>query len=119
MDESIISKALVTIDKDSHLHAALDIMQKHHISRLIVTEGGMIVGILAEEDIANRLAAGKERKLKAEHIHISAAMTKDPVSIDVDSTICDAAKIMLEKNFSSLLVKKDEAVIRGMVGQSI
>jgi CBS domain-containing protein len=111
MDESIISKDLVTIDKDSHLHAALDIMQKRHISRLIVTEGKAIVGILAEEDIANRLADGKERKLKAEHIHLSAAMTKDPVAIDIGASLRDAAKIMLEKKFSSLLVKKDEAVI--------
>ncbi|MFZ2455282.1 MAG: CBS domain-containing protein [Candidatus Altiarchaeia archaeon] len=111
MDESIISKDLVTIDKDSHLHAALEIMQKRHISRLIVTEGGNIVGILAEEDIANRLADGKERKLKAEHIHISGAMTKDPVSIDVGASLRDAAKIMLEKKFSSLLVKKEGAVI--------
>jgi CBS domain-containing protein len=111
MDESIISRDLVTIDKDSHLHAALEIMQKRHISRLIVTEGKEIVGILAEEDIANRLADGKERKLKAEHIHLSAAMTKDPVSIDVGASLRDAAKIMLEKKFSSLLVKKDAAVI--------
>jgi CBS domain-containing protein len=111
MDESIISKDLVTIDKDSHLHAALDVMQKRHISRLIVTEGGEIVGILAEEDIANRLADGKERKLKAEHIHLSAAMTKDPISVDIEATTQDAAKIMLEKNFSSLLVKKEGKVI--------
>jgi CBS domain-containing protein len=111
MDESIISKDLVTIDKDSHLHAALEIMQKRHISRIIVTEGKEIVGILAEEDIANRLADGKERKLKAEHIHISGAMTKDPVAIDIGASLRDAAKIMLEKNFSSLLVKKDETII--------
>jgi CBS domain-containing protein len=111
MDESIISKDLVTLDKDSHLHAALDILQKRHISRLIITEGGKIVGILAEEDIANRLADGKERKLKAEHIHISGAMTKDPVAIDIGASPRDAAKIMLEKKFSSLLVKKDRVVI--------
>ncbi len=107
MDESIISKELVTIDKDSNLHAALEIMQKRRISRLIATENGKIVGILAEEDIANSLATGRERKLKAEHFYVSGSMTKDPVSIDAASSIKDAAKLMLDKKFSSLLVKKD------------
>jgi CBS domain-containing protein len=111
MDESIISKNLVTIDKDSHLHAALDVMQKRHISRLIVTQEGRICGILAEEDIAERLGAGKERKLKSEHIHVGGAMSKDPVSVDVNSSVRDAAKIMLDKKFSSLLVKKEGEVI--------
>lgn len=112
MDESIISKDLVTIDKDSHLHAALDIMEKRKISRLVVTEGGKICGILAEEDIANRLgSAGKERKLKAEHIHISGAMSKDPVSVEISTSVRDAARTMLERKFSSLLVRKEGAIV--------
>jgi CBS domain-containing protein len=111
MDESIISKELVTIDKDSNLHAALEVMERRRISRLVATEGGKIVGILAEEDIANSLATGRERKLKTEHFYVSGAMTKDPVSIDISASAKDAAKLMLEKKFSSLLVKKNRDVI--------
>ena len=111
MDESIISKDLFTIDKDANLHAALEIMEKRRISRLVAIERGKIVGILAEEDIANSLATGRERKLKAEHFYVSGAMTKDPVSIDISASTRDAAKLMLEKKFSSLLVKKDGDVI--------
>jgi len=108
MDDSIISKDLITIDKDSHLHAAIELMQKRHISRLIVTEDGEICGILTEEDVADRLVSGARHRIKAEHIHVSGAMTKDIVSIDMKASIRDAAEIMLDKKFSSLLVKKEE-----------
>ncbi len=111
MDESIVSTELVKIDKDANLHAALELMEKRRISRLVVTEAGRIVGILAEEDIANSLATGRERRLKAEHFYVSGAMTKDPISIDISASTMDAAKLMLEKKFSSLLVKKDGDVI--------
>lgn len=127
----IITTELITIDKDRNLKDAFHLMEKKHISRLLVTEKGKIVGIITEGDIANRLGTGKERKLKTEHIHVSGAMTKNLEVMDiklaemrVSSTmtqnmqfisgkdgIIEAARIMLENGFSSLPIQEDGNII--------
>ncbi len=107
----IMTKNIITIDKDQNLKDALRLMEKSRISRLLVTEGGEIVGIITEEDIANRLGTGKERKLKTEHIHVSGAMTRDLKVISSDTGIREAARIMLENKFSSLPVVSDGKII--------
>ena len=107
----IMKKDLITIDKDQNIGDALRLMKERNISRLLVTEDKKIIGIITEEDIANRLVTGRERKLKAVHIHISSAMTKDLKVIPIDSEIEDAAKIMLENRFSSLPVVDDSEIV--------
>ncbi|MBN2013977.1 MAG: CBS domain-containing protein [Candidatus Altiarchaeota archaeon] len=109
--ETIVQRAPVKIDKDQNLSHALALMEKNHVSRLLVTDEGFVVGILAEEDIANRLATGRERKLKSTQIHVSAAMTKDLVVIPLKADFRDAARIMLEYGFSSLPVVEDEEIV--------
>jgi len=107
----IMKNNLITIDKDQNIGDALRLMEEENISRLLVTEDKKIIGIITQEDIANRLGTGRERKLKAAHIHISSAMTKDLKVIPIDSEIEDAAKIMLENRFSSLPVVDDSEIV--------
>ena len=107
----IMTKNIITIDKDQNLKDAMRFMEKSSISRLLVTEGGEIIGIITEEDIARRLGTGRERKLKTEHIHVSGAMTRDLKVISSDTGIREAAKIMLENKFSSLPVVTDGKII--------
>lgn len=109
--KEIMKKDLITIDKDQNLGDVLRLMEKEHISRLLVTEDKKIIGIITEEDVANRLGTGRERMLKATHIHVSAAMTKDLKVIPINSKIEDAARIMLENGFSSLPVVGDSEII--------
>lgn len=111
MDKAIISRHLLTIDKCSNLHEALDLMEKKHVSRLLVTEGGKIVGILTEEDIAGSLATGRNRSLKAEHFHVGGAATGELKTIEEDAPEQEAARLMLENKFSSLPVKRNGEII--------
>ncbi|MEA3254797.1 MAG: CBS domain-containing protein [Candidatus Altiarchaeota archaeon] len=111
MDKLIMSTDLITIDKDMNLKDAMSLMEKKHISRLLVTEDKEIVGLLTEEDIANRLGTGRERTLKIGHIHITAAMTRDMVTITEDSGLREAARIMLDHKFSSLPVTRDGEIV--------
>ncbi|MBN2250576.1 MAG: CBS domain-containing protein [Candidatus Altiarchaeota archaeon] len=111
MDESVYSKNLISIDKAANLHEALELMEKKHVSRLLVTDEGKIIGILTEEDIAESLATGRDRKLKAEHFHIKTAATTELKTIDSDAPLNEAARLMLEGGFSSLPVIEDGEVI--------
>ncbi len=109
--KDIMKKKLITIDKDQNLGDALRLMDKKDISRLLVTEGDRIIGIITEEDVANRLGTGQERKLKTSHIHVSSAMTRDLKTISIESGMDDTARIMLENRFSSLPVTEDSEII--------
>ncbi|HEX55473.1 MAG TPA: CBS domain-containing protein [Candidatus Altiarchaeales archaeon] len=107
----IMSRDLIKIDKDRNLEDAINLMEKNNISRLLVTEDDKIIGIITEEDIANRLATGRERKLKTGHIHVSSAMSKELVVVERNEDIRVAARIMLENGFSSLPVTGDNEII--------
>lgn len=107
----IISDKLVKVDKDESINDALELMTKKKISRLLVTEKDEVVGIITEEDIAKRLGTGRERKLKTAHIHVSAAMTRNPKTIPADGNSRDAARTMLENKFSSLPVVRNGRII--------
>jgi len=102
---------LITVDKDENLSHAIDLMEKEDISRLLVTENGKIVGILTKGDIVDRLITGRERALKAEHIHVSSAMVVNLKTIDVNSRLKEIAAMMLSNKFSSLPVTKDDEII--------
>ncbi len=107
----IITRNLVTIDKDQRLSDAIELMEKLGISRLLVNDNDEIVGIITEEDIANRLGSGRERTLKTSHIHVSAAMTRKLKVIEYDADMQEAARIMLNNGFSSLPVVKNGKII--------
>ena len=55
----IASSDLTTVSPDTDLHEALDLMSASQVRRLPVVEGGQLVGIVAQADIAR--AADEER----------------------------------------------------------
>ena len=56
----IASGELVTVQPDQNLDEALKLMAQHQVRRLPVVEGGRLVGILAQADVARE---GDERKV--------------------------------------------------------
>jgi CBS domain-containing protein len=55
----IVSSDLTTVSPDTDLHEALDLMSASQVRRLPVVEGGRLVGIVAQADIAR--AADEEQ----------------------------------------------------------
>lgn len=99
------AKDLVTIDRNKTLDYALDLMEKKEVSRLIVAEDNVLLGIITEGDIANALADPRKRKfLNLSKIKVSAAMKKDVITVKEGTGPRDMAKIMLENSISSLVV---------------
>lgn len=109
--KELMSKDLKTIDIDSNVREAKNLMEKYGISRLLVKDKGKIVGILTERDLAIRMASWRERKLSDAHIHVSAVTTKKLITIDEDEEISEAARIMLENGISSLVVESKGEIV--------
>ncbi|MFB0561573.1 MAG: CBS domain-containing protein [Candidatus Lokiarchaeia archaeon] len=107
--KDIMVKDLFFIDKDDMVSHAIDLMVKKRVSRLLVVDKGKLVGIITEKDMVDRLGSSKMRSLQASSVHVSGVMSDNPITVTPQTDIVDAAKIMIDKQISSLpVVEKGE-----------
>jgi len=100
----IMTPDVITIDKNSPLSNAIDLMQRSAVSRLVVVENGKIVGVLTERDIMRELGSAKSYRQPPGRMHISNAMTTNVITVAPDVMAKRAAEIMLEHDISGLPV---------------
>jgi len=94
-----------TVDKDQMMSNALDIMRKKKgTTRLIVVDKNKPVGIITFRDVANRLGTHKTEGISPKSLRVSSAMSFPIITIPSDMKLIDAAKLMVEKSISSLIV---------------
>lgn len=73
----VMTRDVVTIDKDERVEQALHLMEKHRISKIPVTEGGLYVGLVTDGEIADELGAIKNAGKPASALHVSGVTRKD------------------------------------------
>ncbi len=112
--EEIMTKNVITIDKDRNIVDALRLMLKHNISRLPVTENKKLVGIITERDIAIKLCKPYGH-ISTSHIYVSSLMTKNVITIEKDASVEEAARVMIEKNISGLPVVDNNGDLVGII----
>ncbi|HSB57840.1 MAG TPA: CBS domain-containing protein [Nitrosopumilaceae archaeon] len=102
-------KKPITIDKDTPIYDAITIMREKRISRLFVTEQKTPTGIATEKDMGFFLLQDKTDR-DIDEIPV-AEVTKKLVSVSESTKVGDCARIMLEKDFSSLGVNLDNTIV--------
>ena len=98
----------VTLSPDKTIGDALDIMKKYRISGIpIVTDGGILVGILTNRDLRfepNRKAIVKD------------LMTKENlITAPVGTTLEKAEKLLQRHKIEKLLVVNKEGILKGLI----
>ena len=104
----------ITIDKNRKLSDALELMEKNNISSLVVVDEGEICGIITDKDIIRELGSSKHGKLLPSSLHVSSAMSRKLITVEKDTDIREAAKLMLDNKISSIPVV-DNGEIVGIV----
>jgi CBS domain-containing protein len=61
--KEFMSSPVITVDAETELQDASEVMREHKIRRLIVTEEGSIVGIITARDVAENIKYVFSRKL--------------------------------------------------------
>jgi CBS domain-containing protein len=69
----------------------------------VVEDMVRIVGIVTERDLLRAVA----QRARAAEARVRTWMTENPMTVEPDTTVEDAAKIMFERNFRHLPVVKD------------
>lgn len=114
--KNIMTKDVISIDKDQNVCDALRTIKKNKKSRLIVVNTNAdnekaMVGTMTIKDISMKLGSSKYLNMPPAHFHVSTVMTKDVLSIDEDMDVAEAANIMLEKHIGGLPVLDDEELV--------
>ena len=107
--KDIMKEEVIHVDKDQNIQDALKLMKKHKVSRLPVVNINEdhvreLVGMVTEKDIALRLGSSKYGNLPPSHFHISTVMKQDPVVVERNESIGNAAETMIENKIGGMPV---------------
>lgn len=121
--KDVMKTQLVTLNADSKLGFANDIMYLGRIRHLPVVKGDAIVGILTQRDLyraslTSILTNWKENKEFLDSIKVAEVMTKNVVTVSPDATIEEAAQIMIDKKVGGLPVVKEKTKLIGLITET-
>ncbi len=107
----------ITVHPQNTLPQVRKLLEEHHIRRLPVVEEGELVGIITLGDIreAQPSDVGALRSYEVEHlvglITVDTVMTPDPVTVTPETTISEAAHLMLQHKVGGLPVLKNGKLV--------
>ena len=119
----IMMAEVVTLKVEEELSLASDIMTLARIRHLPIVEGDRLVGIISQRDLFKASLAsvvGHDYQESRDHLKtvtLKDVMIKDVITIEPDSEIRTAGRIMLEKKIGCLPVIQDNTLV-GMVTET-
>jgi CBS domain-containing protein len=113
---SVMTRAVSALHPEHSLHDAMRIMHSRDVGCIpIVDRQRAVVGIVTDRDVM--LAALQERQPLA-LIPIAAAMTREPVTIGVEDTVEEAARLMRTLQVRRLPVTDERNRLLGILSLS-
>ena len=103
----LMTKDITTIDLDKTVFDAAKLMSEKMVGCLVVMDGEVPVGIVTERDFVRKVVA---KRLPLD-IKISEIMSKPLLFIDPDSSIREAARVMLKNKIRRLPVIKENKLV--------
>ncbi len=110
----MMTRDVLTVDKDERLEHVLTLMSKYNVSKMPVVEKGKMVGVITDGDIADELGAIKNRGVPASSLHASSAMRRHYETINPDMDTADAVEVV-KRDDVGLLPALHDGVILGIV----
>lgn len=98
--KDLMTKKVITIDLNATVYDAAKLMDKKQIGCLVVTDGNVPIGMVTERDFVRRVVT-KRFSLDAK---VSEIMSKPLIIIDPDSSLRDAARLMIKHKIRRLPV---------------
>lgn len=118
-----MSRPVISISKDMPIHDVLALFKKERIRRAPVIESGKLVGIVSDKDLLNASPSPVtslsvwEMNYMLSKITVKNVMTRKVTTVDFDTPIEEAARIMADNKIGGLPVMKDKQVV-GMITET-
>jgi len=107
----VMNKSVLTVDPTSSIGEAAEKMIEAGVGAVVVMEDmARIVGIVTERDLMRAVA----QRARAAEARVRQWMTESVVTIEPDTEIKDAARMMFQKNFRHLPVVNKDGRLMGI-----
>ena len=104
--KDLMNTSVVTASPDTTVTEAAAGMVRARVGSVVVLQGSFLAGILTERDVLRSAASGEDLRVA----RVSDWMTPDPQSVSPDTSVEEAADIMLKHGFRHLPVVEGRAV---------
>ncbi|GAB4458349.1 MAG: CBS and ACT domain-containing protein [Anaerolineales bacterium] len=118
-----MSRPVISVSPETPISDALVMFKKEHIRRAPVMKDGKLVGIVSEKDLLNASPSSAttlsiwEMNYLISKVKVKNVMTKKVVTVNRDTPIEEAARIMADKKIGGLPVVDGERVV-GMITET-
>ena len=102
----LMTSRLVAASQDESVAGAAEAMVRQRVGSALIMQGSFLAGILTERDVLRAAASGSDLTTSP----VSAWMTKEPEQASPDTTVEDAAQLMLLHGFRHLPVLEGREV---------
>jgi len=110
----IIIKKTITINPNTTLLDAREILFRHNLKRLVVINPKKCpIGVITEKDIAKTIYALGDKPIKS--IKVSGFMSKKLFTVKKTASVYDCAKLMRRHHISSVIVVGKNGVLDGLI----
>ena len=102
-----MTKNVITVTADTTVFEAAELMNSKGIGCLLVVQDQVPIGIVTERDFVRRIVA----KNLPHSVKVSEIMTKNLVTVDPDTSLKDAARLMSINKIRRLPVLKQNKLV--------
>lgn len=112
-----MSKPVITISPDMPINEALNLMKRDRIRRTPVVHDGKLVGIVSDKDLLNASPSPAtslsvwEMNYLLSKITVKDVMTRKVLTVNEDTPIEEAARIMADNKIGGMPVMRDSKVV--------
>jgi len=109
--KEIMTKEIISVDKDVDLNYVLILMKKHSITKIPVVEEKKLVGIITDNIIAYKLGSIRSRGISPARLHASSVTDKKIEKILPDTKVKDILKKVGEPGPTMLVVVENDNLV--------
>lgn len=106
--KNFMNRSYISVSPDVSALEAVKVMDEKNIGSVLVMEGNKLVGILTERDVLRKIASKAKDPSK---VKVSEVMSSNVITIGPETTISDAANIMVNKGIRRLPVIENNRVV--------
>jgi len=107
----VMTKDVITVDKDVNLKYVLDLMKKHEITKIPVLEDKKLIGMVTDNKIAYKLGSIRKKGVPASRLHASSVTDKDIECIAPETEIKTVLKKVGKPGPTMLCVKDNDNLL--------
>jgi CBS domain-containing protein len=113
--KDVMSKDVITIEKEKTIFDAISIMCSKNISCLVIIENEKVVGIITRHDILEKVIL---EKIEPENAFVKDFMTTPVITLNENGTLIAASGIMNSKKIKQIPIVSDDNTLSGIITQT-